>query len=77
MMMAVYKQSTHTNDWIIESYREAIEEIIHLPGIVIEVVGQWICVTGNTQQVKEELKVANFFSLQRKLPGTSTGSQAS
>ena len=44
-----------------EVYREAIEKIIHLPGIIIEVVGHWIWVTGNTKPVKEDLKNAHFF----------------
>lgn len=50
-----------------EAYREAIEKIIHLSGIVIEVVGHWIWVTGNTKPVKEELKAANFFFASKKL----------
>jgi hypothetical protein len=49
-----------------ERYREAIEKIIHLPGIVIEVVGNWIWVTGNTRPVKESLKAAQFFFASKK-----------
>lgn len=44
-----------------EEYREAIENIIQLEGIVIELVGYWIWVTGNTIAVKSELKNAVFF----------------
>jgi hypothetical protein len=50
-----------------ELYREAIEKIIHLPGIVIEVVGHWIWVTGNTRPVKGELKAAHFFFASKKI----------
>lgn len=50
-----------------ELYREAIEKIIHLPGIVIEVVGHWIWVTGNTKPVKEQLKAAHFFFASKKV----------
>lgn len=50
-----------------ELYREAIEKIIHLPGIIIEVVGHWIWVTGNTKPVKEELKAAHFYFASKKV----------
>lgn len=49
-----------------ELYRAAIEKIIHLPGIVIEIVGHWIWVTGNTRPVKEELKAAHLFFASKK-----------
>jgi len=49
-----------------ELYRAAIEQIIHLPGIVIELVGNWIWVTGHTRPVKEELKAAHFFFASKK-----------
>lgn len=49
-----------------ELYRAAIEKIIHLPGIVIEIVGHWIWVTGNTRPVKEELKAARFLFASKK-----------
>jgi hypothetical protein len=50
-----------------EQYREAIEKIINLPGIMIEAVGFWIWVTGNTFPVRKELKSANFFFASKKL----------
>lgn len=50
-----------------EEYRAAIEQIINLPGILIEVVGFWIWVTGNTYSVKNELKAAGFFFASKKL----------
>ncbi len=43
-----------------EELRQAIEQIIHLPGITIEVVGYYIWVTGNTYPVRNELKSAKF-----------------
>lgn len=43
-----------------EEYRAVIEKIIHLPEITIELVGNWIWVTGNTKPVKETLKDAGF-----------------
>lgn len=44
-----------------EEYRVIIEKIIHLPGIVVELVGNWIWVTGNTRPVKGDLKAAGLF----------------
>lgn len=32
-----------------EKYRQAIEQVINLPNITVEVVGNWIWVTGNTK----------------------------
>jgi len=43
-----------------EEYRKVIELIINLPNIIIEVVGNWIWVTGNTYTVKEQLKAAGL-----------------
>jgi len=50
-----------------EEYREAIEKIIHLEGITIELVGYWIWVTGNTIAVKAALKNAGYFFAAKKL----------
>lgn len=50
-----------------ESYRMAVEHIIHLDGLVIELVGNWIWVTGNTQPHKEILKSAGYFFASKKV----------
>jgi len=50
-----------------EEYRRALEQIIHLEGITVELVGYWIWVTGNTIAVKSELKNAGFFFASKKL----------
>lgn len=50
-----------------EAYRNAIEQIIHLDGITIELVGYWIWVTGNTYPVRTTLKGAGFFFASKKL----------
>lgn len=50
-----------------EEYREALEKIIHLPGIIIELVGHWIWVTGETKPVKGALKEAGFFFATKKI----------
>ena len=50
-----------------EEYRTAIEKIVHLEGITIELVGHWIWVTGMTRQHKEILKEACYFFASKKL----------
>lgn len=49
-----------------EEYRKVIEQIIHLPDIIIEAVGHWIWVTGNTYPVRKELKEAGLFFAHKK-----------
>jgi hypothetical protein len=50
-----------------EAYRHAIEQIIHLDHIIIELVGYWLWVTGNTYPVRETLKKAGFMFAHKKL----------
>lgn len=50
-----------------EEYRQVIEKIINLPGIVIEIVGNWIWITGNTRPVKDTLKDAGFYFASKKI----------
>ncbi len=50
-----------------EEYRQVIEKIIPLPGIKIEIVGNWLWVTGNTYPVRKELKAAGFFFASKKV----------
>lgn len=49
-----------------EAYRQAIEQIIHLDGITIELVFKWIWVTGNTYPVRATLKGAGFLFASKK-----------
>jgi hypothetical protein len=50
-----------------EEYRQVIEQIIHLPGIIIELVGMWIWVTGETKPVRQQLKDAGLFYASKKV----------
>ncbi|RXK81279.1 J domain-containing protein [Filimonas effusa] len=43
-----------------EEYRQIIEAIINLPGIVIELVGRWLWISGNTYPVRKELSTAEL-----------------
>jgi hypothetical protein len=49
-----------------EAYRNAIEQIIHLEGITIELVGYWIWVTGQTYPNRATLKEAGFLFAPKK-----------
>ena len=49
-----------------EKYREAVEKIAALQNIIIELVGNWIWVSGETKAVKETLKAAGFMWASKK-----------
>lgn len=49
-----------------EKYSTALNAILNLPGIIIELVGNWLWVTGNTKPVKVELRAAGFFWASKK-----------
>lgn len=43
-----------------EEIKDKINEIITLPGVMIEIIGSWLWVSGNTKAVRDELKAAGF-----------------
>lgn len=61
--------STETEAEILkaEKYREALEKIANLEGIIIELVGAWIWVTGNTYPHRARLKEAGFMFAHKKV----------
>lgn len=49
-----------------EELREKVDIVINLPGVIVEIIGSWIWVTGKTREVKDQLKEAEFkFSRQK------------
>ena len=49
-----------------EEIMEAINQVISLPGIDIEVIGSWVWLTGNTYAHREAIKAAGYqFSAQK------------
>jgi len=50
-----------------EKYREALEKIINLEGIIIELVGSWIWVTGNTYPHRAIFKQSGFIFAPKKV----------
>lgn len=59
-------EDTETQIRFSEEYRKVIEQIAHLDGIVIELVGLWIWVTGQTYPLRTELKAAGLFFAPKK-----------
>ena len=49
-----------------EEFRRVIEKIINIPGIIIELCGSWIWISGETRGFKEQLKAAGCFWASKK-----------
>ncbi len=49
-----------------EQFRKVIEKIINIPGIIIELCGSWIWVSGETKSHKDEIKAAGMFWANKK-----------
>lgn len=61
--MAALNEEYKTKEALLDlddELREAVEAILSLPGINIEVCGSWVWVSGDTRNVKDNLKEANF-----------------
>jgi hypothetical protein len=43
-----------------DEYPDIVQAIIHLPGLIIELIGNWIWVTGPTYPVRDALKAAGL-----------------
>ena len=50
-----------------KQYRAVIEQLIGLPGIIIDVVGNWVWVTGETKDVRLQLKEIGLFYASKKV----------
>ncbi len=63
------KSITEIEELLKKSQRlaEKIYEIINCVGIVVEICGNWIWITGDTKLVKDTLKEAGFFWASKKL----------
>jgi hypothetical protein len=49
-----------------EVFREVIDSIIRFPNLAIEIIGNWIWVSGNTYPVRADLKAAGFLFASKK-----------
>lgn len=50
-----------------QMFKEKINAIVNIEGIIIEIVGLWIWVTGNTRPVKDQIKEAGFWFASKKV----------
>lgn len=57
------KETNETAD----EFRDIIEDLIHYPNIVVEIIGTWIWVSGETKAIKEELKKLGFMFSSKKV----------
>lgn len=60
-----------------EALRKAIDAIIGLPNISIELVGKWIWISGNTYPLRNELKAAGFMFAPKKKMWYYKGTESS
>ncbi len=51
---------------VYDGYREQVEKVIHYPGLIVEICGAWIWVTGNTRAVKDQLHAAGYIWAPKK-----------
>ena len=49
-----------------EQFRTVIEKLIRIPGIVIELCGSWIWISGETRAYKDEIKAAGCYWASKK-----------
>lgn len=60
-------ESDFHNSWeSSQFFKEKINAVINLEGIIIEIVGEWIWITGNTYPVKKFIKDAGYFFASKK-----------
>lgn len=65
---AGFSQQEFTEAWdASQMFKDQINAIIHLPGLIIEVVGLWIWVTGETKLHRVALKDARYFFASKKI----------
>ena len=41
-------------------YADLINQLLHIPGLIIELCGSWLWVTGKTYEAREQLKALGF-----------------
>ena len=49
-----------------DGYRIVIEALLHIPGLVIELCGGWLWITGATKEHKDEIKAAGCYWAPKK-----------
>ena len=67
------EQYTKTTGETPEEFMNIINQVIHLDGIKIEIIGSWVWLSGNTMQYKEIIKGAGFWWSKSKKAWYYTG----
>lgn len=50
------KYASEINDWSSEAYSDIIAALMEIPGIIIEICGSWIWISGDTLANKDRIK---------------------
>jgi len=61
-----FNNETKTNQDDFFIYPELIDQVLKLPGIIVELIGDWLWISGNTYPHKAKLKALGFFFAPKK-----------
>jgi len=62
----LFKDATEEEKKDFLKYPEIISQVIGMEGIIIEIIGNWLWISGNTYQYKNHLKSIGFFFAPKK-----------
>ncbi|MEG2110056.1 MAG: DnaJ domain-containing protein [Clostridium sp.] len=60
------QENKHKTEEMASDFKDIISKIVRCDGLVIEIIGNWVWVTGNTKDYKDILKEAGFFWASKK-----------
>jgi hypothetical protein len=66
-LFAEEMERTGTDEDIESAFREVLEKLTVLSGLVLEICGSWLWVTGSTYQVKDQLKALGLKFASKKV----------
>lgn len=66
-----YEQETTETS---QEYAEIIQAVIHMDGVIIEIIGSWIWLEGTTYPYREQIKAAGFWYSKSKKAWYHNGS---
>jgi len=62
-----FSEQTEQDQQELIKYPEIIDQVIGLQGIIIELIGNWIWISGNTYPYKSQLKQIGFYFAPKKV----------
>lgn len=60
------QENKHKTEEMASDFKDIINKIVMCEGLIIEIIGNWVWVTGNTKDHKDILKEAGFFWASKK-----------